>query len=203
MSNDDDFKVENFISAGEEIDVEKIMESIKRRIEEKKKSGVLKQSNIDDIDDMELLPLPDFLDVPNVYEQHLYPDHKLEYFKPIPYEEEVVAGTGIRIFVKRFFYKIRKKIFPLIRFLVRPITNDLIINLHNQNRQEIAKMIPVVSQSKEYIVLLHNALNNMIVEFSKLKIEEELLKTKIKVLEDKIEFLENRERAIEKKLFKQ
>ena len=56
-------------------------------------------------------------------------------------------------------------------------------------------------QSKEYIKLLHNSVNNMIVELSKLKIDQDLLKTKIKVLEDKIEFLENRERAIEKKVF--
>jgi phage shock protein A len=58
-----------------------------------------------------------------------------------------------------------------------------------------------VLQGKEYIKLLHNALNNLITEASKLKIDHELLKTKIKVLEDKMEFLENRERAIEKKIF--
>ena len=102
---------------------------------------------------------------------------------------------------KKMFFKIRAILFPLIRFLIRPITNDVVIDLHNQNRTEIARMKPIVSQSKEYIVLLHNALNNMIVEFSKLKIEEEMLKTKLKVLEDKMEFIESRERAIEKKIY--
>ena len=55
--------------------------------------------------------------------------------------------------------------------------------------------------SKEYIKLLHNTINNMIVESSKMKIEEEMLKTRIKVLEDKLVFLENRERALEKKVY--
>ena len=105
--------------------------------------------------------------------------------------------------VKKVVFKIRGVLFPLIRFLVRPIVNERIIHLHNENRREIARMMPIVTQSKEYILLLHNALNNMIVEFSKLKIEEEMLKTKLKVAEDKMEFLENRERAIEKKLFDQ
>ncbi len=58
----------------------------------------------------------------------------------------------------------------------------------------------VTTQSREYIKLLHNALNNMIVEASKLKIEEELLKTRLRVLEDKMEFLENRQRAVEGKV---
>lgn len=193
----------DLFSAPEEINVKEIMASIRERIEEKKKSGVLRESEIEEIVDMELLPLPDFLEVPNVYEQHLYPDHALEFFTPVPREEEVVEGGGIRTKIKKLFYLVRAKLFPLIRFLVRPITNDRIIDLHNQNRREVARMMPIVSQSKEYIVLLHNALNNMIVEFSKLKIETELLKTKLKAAEDKLEFVENRERAIEKKLFDQ
>jgi len=201
MSKDNDHQ-ENFISAGKEINVKEIMESIKKRIEEKMESGVLRQTEIEEIMEMELLPLPDFLDIPNVYEQHLYPDHNLELYKPIPREDEIVEGHGVRGLAKRVMNKVRGLMFPLIRFFVRPITNDLVIDLHNQNRMEIARMKPVVYQSKEYIMLLHNALNNMIVEFSKLKIEEELFKTKIKVLEDKIEFIENRERAIEKKIFK-
>ena len=194
---------EGFISAGKDINVQEIMDSIKQRIDEKIKSGVLRQSEIDEIVEMELLPLPDFQEIPNVYQQHLYPDHQLNFFNPIPLEEEVVGGGGLRGTIKKVVFNIRGMMFPLIRFLVRPIVNKRIIHLHNENRREIARIMPIVTQSKEYILVLHNALNNMIVEFSKLKVEEEMLKTKIKVLEDKMEFLENRERAIEKKLFDQ
>lgn len=193
---------DGFISAGKDIDVNDIMSSIKKRIQEKKDSGVLRQLEIDEIDDMELLPLPDFLEIPNVYEPHLYPEHKAEDFQPFHMEQEVEAGA-----IKKILGIIRKILMPLLRFMIRPFINDmknLTVELHNSNKQDIHNLkqtIPITFQGKEYIKLLHNAINNMIVESSKLKIEEELLKTKIKVLEDKIEFLENRERAIEKKLF--
>ena len=72
-----------FISVNKEIDVVQIMDTIKKRIREKKESGVLKQSEIDEIIDMELLPLPDFLEVPNVYEPHLYPGEGAESFRGI------------------------------------------------------------------------------------------------------------------------
>ena len=38
-------------------------------------------------------------------------------------------------------------------------------------------------------------------EFSKLKIEEELFKTQIKAMEDRLTFLEKRERSIERTLY--
>jgi hypothetical protein len=207
---------DEFISVNKEIDVVQIMDTIKKRIREKKEAGVLKQSEIDEILDMELMPLPDFLEVPNVYEPHLYPGEaearpgKKE-FHPMEVKFEVEEGSGIRGQVKKILIKIRKILFPLVRFMVRPIYNELKQfsvdrfneNAHNifKNTEEIAYYKHLVLQSKEYIKLLHNALNNLITEASKLKIDHELLKTKIKVLEDKMEFLENRERAIEKKIF--
>lgn len=205
-----------FISANKEIDVVQIMDTIKKRIREKKESGVLKQSEINEIIDMELLPLPDFLEVPNVYEPHLYPGEararpgKGE-FHPMEVKFEIEEGSGLRGLVKKILLKVRKILFPLVRFMVRPIYNELKQfnvdrfneNAHNifKNTEEIAYYKHLVLQGKEYIKLLHNALNNLITEASKLKIDHERLKTKIKVLEDKMEFLENRERAIEKKIF--
>ena len=200
--NNNNHGANGFISTHKDIDVEEIMASIKKRIQEKKDAGVLRQAEIDEIEDMELLPLPDFLEIPNVYEPHLYPEHKAEDFQPFHIEAEVEAGP-----VKKILGKIRGLFMPLLRFMLRPFVSDLknlTVELHNLNKEDIHNLkqtIPITFQGKEYIKLLHNVINNMIVESSKLKIEEELLKTKLKVLEDKIEFLENRERAIEKKLF--
>lgn len=202
MPDDKDLPLDGLISANNEIDVNAIMESITKRIEEKKKAGVLKQSEIDEIVDMELLPLPDFLEIPNVYEPHLYPEHKFEDFQPYHSEPEIEAGAA-----KKIMAKIRKILAPLTRFMIRPYITELknlTAKLHNENKEDVynlKQMVPITLQSKEYIKLLHNSVNNMIVELSKLKIDQDLLKTKIKVLEDKIEFLENRERAIEKKVF--
>ena len=215
MPENTNLHADGFISANKEIDVHEIMNSIKKRIQEKKDSGVLRQSEIDEIIDMELLPLPDFLEVPNVYESHLYPgksqDAAQKEFQPMEITFEIEETSGVRGLIKKILIKIRKILFPLVRFMVRPIYNELKQfsgdryndNAHYifKNKIEIENYTHMAVQSKEYIKLMHNALNNMITEFSKLKIEEELLKTKMKVLEDKIEFLENRERAIEKKIF--
>ena len=186
-----------FITAGEGIDVNEIMEYIEKRIAEKKESGVLKQKEIDEIKDMELQPLPDFLEIPNVYEQHLFGEEIVKNYDPPSIELEMDGGSGVKGLIKKVFRIIRKPLMPFIRSMVRPITNDLKgqINIDRKYIHQFAAGI-------EYIKLLHNTSNNLIVELSKLKIEEELLKTKIKVLEDKMEFLENRERAIEKKLYK-
>lgn len=51
---------------------EKILEEIKKRIEEKKKTGLLTERDIREIEEMRLYPLPDIQDVQNVYESHLY-----------------------------------------------------------------------------------------------------------------------------------
>ncbi len=216
MPDEKNLPVDGFISANQDIDVQEIMDSIQKRIREKQSSGVLKQVEIDEIADMELLPLPDFLEVPNVYQPHLYPGtgqpmDPLAGYHPVAVTFEVETGTGVRGVVKKILLTIRRVIFPLIRFMTRPIYNELkdyTGQWCNNNGRDIYKITAqmehdrkVIYQSKEYIKLMHNALNNMMVEFSKLKIDEELLKTRIKVMEDKIEFIENRERALEKKVF--
>lgn len=185
-----------FISAGKDIDVNEIMEHIRKRIEEKKESGVLKQKEIDEIENMELQPLPDFLEIPNVYEQHLFSEDIIKNYDPPSIELESDGGSGLKGLMKKIFRVIRKPLMPFIRSMVRPINNELKAQI-NIDRKYIHQFAAGI----EYIKLLHNTSNNLIVELSKLKIEEELLKTKIKVLEDKMEFLENRERAIEKKLY--
>lgn len=191
-----------FISANHDIDVEEIMASIKKKIQDKKDAGLLNQKEIDDIENMELLPLPEIPDIPNVYEPHLFPDRKGHEFQPFQLEPDPELGL-----VKKILKKIRPLFLPLLRFMIRPYgieLKNLTVHLHNINKQELhylKKTIYSAYQGKEYIILLHNVANHLIVEASKLKTETELLKTRIKVLEDKIEFLENRERQIEKKLF--
>ncbi len=46
----------------------KIAQEIKRRIEEKKKSGILTEKEVREIEEMKLRPLPDIMDVQGVYE---------------------------------------------------------------------------------------------------------------------------------------
>jgi hypothetical protein len=182
--------MEPFISAGPEINVEEIMAAISKRIQEKKDSGLLKQRDIDEIAEMELLPLPDFQEIPNIYDPMLYPDFAGN-VDPNVQLEEPRDTNPVKIILK----KIRSLFAPMIRFIVRPMCVELKIDILRLQKRD-----RIILQSSEYIRLLHNTVHNMIVEMSKLKTEEELLKTKIKILEEKSEFLENRERALEKKL---
>jgi hypothetical protein len=183
--------MEPFICAAPDINVEEIMAAIRKKIQDKKDAGLLKQREIDEIAEMELQPLPDFLEIPNTYESVLYPGFA-EHMAPLVPLEDALRETGP---AKAVLKKIRKLLSPLIRFMTRPLYIELKTGI-----MELQKKAPIILQSSEYIRLLHNAINNMIVESSKLKTEEELLKTKIRILEDKMEFLENRERALEKKL---
>ena len=183
--------MEPFISAAQGINVEEIMAAIRKTIQDKKDSGLLKQREIDEIAEMELQPLPDFQDIPNPYQPILYPGFAENMAPPAPIEE-AIHETGL---AKGILKKIRSLFFPLIRFMIRPMYIELKTGI-----LDMQKKAPIILQSSEYIRLLHNAINNMIVEASKLKVEEEMLKTKLRILEDKIEFLENRERALEKKL---
>ncbi len=202
MSDTKKDPLHNLISADKDIDVSEIMEAVKKRIQEKKDAGILKDKEIREIEEMELQPLPDFLEIPNVFEPHLYPEHKFPEFVHFTMEKEIEEG-----FLKKTMAKIRGLFMPILRFILRPFITDLrnlIIELHNKNKREIHNLKPlkpIVFQSKEYIKLLHNCANNTIVELSKLKVEEEMLKTKIRILEDKIELLEKRERALEKQVF--
>jgi hypothetical protein len=49
-----------------------ILEEIEKRIEEKKKAGLLTERESREIEEMKLHPLPDIQDVQHVYESHLY-----------------------------------------------------------------------------------------------------------------------------------
>ena len=59
-----------------------------------------------------------------------------------------------------------------------------------------------LGKAMEYTKLLHSLSHNLVVEMSKLKIEEEDLKVKARILEKDFEFLNKRERALEKQVFK-
>lgn len=180
--------MEPFIQAAPEIDVDEIMSAIQKQIQEKKDAGLLKQSDIDDIAGMELQPLPDFQEIPNVYEPALYPGFAANVAPPLPAEESFAEKGPAKALLKR----LRRLLQPWRRFMNRPVYVEL--------KTEIGGLRRIEVQSSEYVRLLHNALHNLIVESTKMKTDEEILKTRLRILEDRIEFLENRQRALEKRL---
>jgi NADH/NAD ratio-sensing transcriptional regulator Rex len=59
-----------------------------------------------------------------------------------------------------------------------------------------------IGRIKEYTKLLHSLSHNVVVEMTKLKIEEENLKIKARILEKDFEFLGKREKALEDQVLK-
>ena len=59
-----------------------------------------------------------------------------------------------------------------------------------------------IGRIKEYTKLLHSLSHNLVVELTKLKVEEEALKVKSRILEKDFEFLGQRERALEDQVLK-
>ncbi len=130
-----------------------------------------------------------------------------------PGVEEPAPGPKGKI--KKILLKIMKPVSPLIKLLVLPVHEQIMETdrkLHQTNMrldQELDKLNAAINdvdvtlgQVMDYTKLLHNLSHNIVVELSKLKIEEENLKSKIRIMEKDFESLGRREKALEKKIFK-
>jgi len=120
-----------------------------------------------------------------------------------------------------------KPVSPLIKLMVFPVHQEAmnaLSQLDQTNRrldhlyQEQMKMMKSLEENlyrlndrldvmsgdsdraQEVIKLLHNLAHNIVVEMTKLKIEEESLKTKTRSLEKSLELVEWKEKALEKKI---
>lgn len=77
------------------------------------------------------------------------------------------------------------------------------IDLVNQAlNQRIDLAFSELEKAKEYTKLLHNLSHNIVVELTKLKIEQENLKLKVRIMEKDFEFLDKKEKQLEKDAFK-
>jgi len=110
--------------------------------------------------------------------------------------------------VKRLLLKFMTPFAPLIKLLILPVYEEqrqIFLRLHETNKRLDAFMSrreAEIERMREYIRLLHQLAHNIVVEMSKLKIEEEMLKTKTRVLEKDFTTLTRREREVEKEIFK-
>jgi hypothetical protein len=114
-------------------------------------------------------------------------------------EGEQVSGLKgkLKRMASRFIYPFA----PFIKLMVLPVHEEVVEtaqNLHQTNLRLDDELIKAV----EYTKLLHHLCHNLVVELSKLKIEEESLKNKTRVLEKDFEFLKKREKALEELLLK-
>jgi len=81
-------------------------------------------------------------------------------------------------------------------------TNRRIDSTSRTINKRLDSLFANLGRTMEYTKLLHNLSHNMVVELSKLKVEEERLRSKTRIMEKDFEFLGKREKALEKIILK-
>lgn len=146
---------------------------------------------------------------------------------PPGFQEPEERGWKSRL--KKIAAWLMKPFTPLIKLLVYPVYKELtetvrtldvankrldflyerhipdlkiavdLVDEKNNNRIDTA--FADIHRIKEYTKLLHNLSHNLVVELTKLKIEEENIKLKTRIMEKDFEFLGRKEKVLEKEIF--
>jgi hypothetical protein len=124
---------------------------------------------------------------------------------PVP---DLEAGQGR---ARRVLLRLMSPFKPLMKLLILPVAEEhrrtvLILDHANRRLDRLEHdrhlLIERLNRLQEYTKLLHHLCHNLVVEMSKLKIEEETLKTKARIMEKDFDHLGKREKALEKEVFK-
>jgi hypothetical protein len=115
--------------------------------------------------------------------------------------------------VRRALLKLMTPFRPIIKLLILPVYDEFqrtVRILHNTNirldrltaltdrdRESVRVRL---ERDKEYIKLLHGLSHNLVVELTKLKIENDTLKARLEIMERDFDFLGKRERALEREV---
>ncbi len=134
------------------------------------------------------------------------------------YHLEPEEAPGPKTKIRKFLLKITKPFAPLLKLFILPVyeefreavrildqTNkrlDLLNNELNDTNQKLDRARADLGKTMEYTKLLHNLDHNIVVELSRLKIEEDNLRLKTRIMEKDFELLGKRERALERQIFK-
>ncbi|MGQ9618600.1 MAG: hypothetical protein ACUVUG_06540 [Candidatus Aminicenantia bacterium] len=175
-----------------EVNVKEIMEKIRREIEEKRKGVEIGEAK--KIEFEELKPWADHAEIRSLYEPILYGGVKKEETSPTeaPVPQTIPPKKSLKFILKKFFSIPKPWILRGLLFYLRPYIESRF--------EELTSHVVNLQRSMEYIKLLHNLSNNIVVEMSKLKVEVDSLRNRIITLENKMEFLEKRERLLEEKI---
>lgn len=115
-----------------------------------------------------------------------------------------LEAPGAKAKAKRLLLKITRPFAPLIKLFVFPVYaefREMVLILDQTNRR-VDLLNQKLMSMMEYTKILHSLSHNIVVELSKLKIEEENLKLKTRIMEKDFAFLGKREKALEKQLLK-
>ncbi|HDJ24060.1 MAG TPA: hypothetical protein ENF17_09240 [Candidatus Aminicenantes bacterium] len=190
----------------ENIDVEEIMNQIKRKIASRPAQEIEQQEE----------------------------ETRNDYRETIPPPLTSPPG-GLRSKMRRILLKLMRPFAPLIKLMILPVDEELretVENLDYANRrldelterlhqeanrigrleskidlnhqlvnERLELAFKDLGRAKEYTKLLHQLTHNLVVEMTKLKIEKDHLKIQSRILEKDLAFLNRREKEVEKKVF--
>jgi len=105
---------------------------------------------------------------------------------------------------KRILLKLMKPFSRLIKLLILPVYQELQQTVHalDYTNKRLDSAVNRLGNLMEYVKLLHSLSHNIVVELTKLKIEEEGMRIKLRIIEKDFELLSRKEKALEKKVFK-
>jgi len=116
--------------------------------------------------------------------------------------------------VRRLLLKLMSPFRPVIKLLILPVYDEFqqtVRILHNTNirldhlyevtDRDRHNTIVRLDRLREYTKLLHSLSHNLVVEMTKLKIENDTLKARLEIMEKDFDFLGQRERALEREVF--
>ena len=169
----------------ENIDVEEIMNQIKRKIASRPAQEIEQQEE----------------------------ETRNDYRETIPPPLTSPPG-GLRSKIRRILLKLMRPFAPLIKLMILPVDEELRETVENLGRLEskidlnhqlvnerLELAFKDLGRAKEYTKLLHQLTHNLVVEMTKLKIEKDHLKIQSRILEKDLAFLNRREKEVEKKVF--
>ncbi len=114
---------------------------------------------------------------------------------------------------RRLALKLMSPFRPLIKLLILPVYDEFqqtVGVLHNANvridrlleatDRDRHNAVVQLDRLREYTKLLHGLSHNLVVELTKLKIENDTLKARVEIMEKDFDFLGKRERAMEREV---
>ena len=108
---------------------------------------------------------------------------------------------------RRILLKLMMPFSRLIKLLILPVYQELQQTVHtldytNKRLDSAVNRLGNLDKTMEYVKLLHSLCHNIVVELTKLKIEEEGMRIKLRIIEKDFELLSRKEKALEKTVFK-
>ncbi len=175
------------------VDVEQIMRQIRSRIREKRGADYTEQ----EIQELANVKLEKFLDPRGVRSNLVQEFRRNRVITPAP----PTVGIGdVDVFgsPRAFLQSIRKLLSPILRLFFSPTPMVHAINTMQKQQNEVnAEFHRRFRQREEMDPLYYEVTHNLVVELTRLAIENQNLKMKVESLSSRMDFDERRGRALE------